>query len=61
MGLPGCLFVCHLILLLIRFLFNNNEKRHYIQCHHSLMDILYKDYQHILQYSCTFHLACHIH
>ena len=23
MGLPGCLFVCHLILLLMCFLFNN--------------------------------------
>ena len=25
MGLPGCLFVCHLILLLMCFLFNNPE------------------------------------
>ena len=24
MGLPGCLFVCHLILLLVCFLFNYN-------------------------------------
>ena len=24
MGLPGCLFVCHLILLLMCFLFNLN-------------------------------------
>ena len=25
MGLPGCLFVCHLILLLVCFLFNHIE------------------------------------
>ena len=25
MGLPGCLFVCHLILLLMCFLFNLNN------------------------------------
>ena len=31
MGLPGCLFVCHLILLLVCFLFNCNIYSSYLK------------------------------
>ena len=39
MGLPGCLFVCHLILLLVCFLFNSSGCAKPILCNLSLVHL----------------------